>query len=371
MLTIRDFQPFNSWSVPSTPKGFWGQSQETMPKDLVDETTGRVYWYSSEGKTRLICLFAAVTTPLVFSIRMTMDVVALVLNVVSLGFYRAQWNAGKLTLMKCVQEGTKDAIRACGHVMVQPIVGMAMNLFALYGLVRPYDGRKLYSSMDRYWHGEANLSRWFHPGGGRQQTSPGVKSGGYFDSCNKMLLLNWHLGGVVTLLHEGCHWLALKVLFEDVDPSIHWYGLFTRGGYCRLGGPAKILTPLFRGWERNTALACVSAAGPIGEIISLLAGSLSFYCMRHSPNLETKVVVMLATALNFHHMRGLLSYSIFEINPIDPGKFVSNDFQSVANLLEIERIHLVAMTVVCCLIPIYLNVRTLNSVIRGKQLLRY
>ena len=267
-------------------------------------------------------------------------------------------------MMGCVKRGTVDAVKQYAQVFCFPMIGAAMMFSALYGLVRPYDGRKLFSSFDRFWHGEAHFSKCFYPHGWYESQAS-------FCDASWVLSLSGFLGGLSALLHEGSHWLAMKVLFEDVNPSIHIESYLNGGGHCAFGGPATVLTPLVRGWDRNTALACTSAAGPLGEMISSLALSMLAFRLRKSSKIAARMICVFATSLSLAHTYKLLSYSVSKLQPVDPGQFASHDFQSVANLLEVERVYLVAFTIACSLVPLYLNLKAMRLISRNEELVRY
>ena len=57
----------------------------------------------------------------------------------------------------------KDAAVDLLKVAIHPIVIVGLELAAIYGVFRPYDGRKLYASLERAQYGHCVLAPCFQP----------------------------------------------------------------------------------------------------------------------------------------------------------------------------------------------------------------
>jgi len=57
----------------------------------------------------------------------------------------------------------KDAAVDLLKVAIHPIVIVGLELAAIYGVFRPYDGRKLYASLERAQYGNHVLAPCFQP----------------------------------------------------------------------------------------------------------------------------------------------------------------------------------------------------------------
>lgn len=60
MLTLADFCPINNWKVESSVRDHLYKGG--MPRDLIDRTTGNVYWNSPRRVVRRNCLALTVIT---------------------------------------------------------------------------------------------------------------------------------------------------------------------------------------------------------------------------------------------------------------------------------------------------------------------
>lgn len=57
----------------------------------------------------------------------------------------------------------KDAGKDFLRIIAQPVTLVGLELAAIYGLFRPYDGRKLYASFERAAYGDSILAPCFQP----------------------------------------------------------------------------------------------------------------------------------------------------------------------------------------------------------------
>jgi hypothetical protein len=76
-----------------------------------------------------------------------------------------------------------------------------------------------------------------------------------------MLLMD----GAQVYIHELGHYLAMKLLFKDVDPSMVIGPPGTHSGHTNWGGSAIIPTSFGAFFDQNTRRGLVSAAGPAAD----------------------------------------------------------------------------------------------------------
>lgn len=233
-------------------------------------------------------------------------------------------------------------------IITTPLAAVALELSALYGLVSPYDGRKLYTSSDRLQFGISNLSTYFH--------TPTVLTSSVFTLSVFVGLKALDYGK--TWIHEIGHLCAMKALFVDVKPSITVS--LTGGGECDWGGPARVLSTLGQHFSLNTAVGMVSAAGPLVTVVTgLFASALAYKMSKHRNRREIANVFALLSVLS---VGSTLYYSMSNLDSINHGVFVGHDFQSMSNLFEIPRISLAALTMLSAIPPGYLLWKTLAQI---------
>ena len=161
-VSLGDFCPINRW----IPRG----------SDLIDGTTGRAYWNESRKLVWFKCLLLTIgTVPVhVFA--------ALKTDAQTFGRIWNQkyqqpvpdpdfWTRVKirLGLVKKTEQKVswkwkaKQSVKDLGFIALSPVTIAALELSALYGLVFPWSGRKLYASFERLQYGDAVLAPCFQP----------------------------------------------------------------------------------------------------------------------------------------------------------------------------------------------------------------
>ena len=155
-VKLKDFQLVNQWKLDE--KGpEW--SDDPSPRYLIDETTGRKYWNESEKCVRIKCLLLTLGTPFVHPITSIINVGMRVLKLVTFSHFwigKREWGYDfKARLL----DAGKDLLR----IVATPIALVGLELAAVYGLARPYDGRKLYATIERAMYGRFILAPCFQP----------------------------------------------------------------------------------------------------------------------------------------------------------------------------------------------------------------
>lgn len=151
-VTLKDFYPINTWTPEYTGPNW--SDKPTVPKFLIDKATGRRYWNESKGIVGFKCFLLTPGTPVVHSIASVLNVDYRIIKLVTFShFYNA----------KTTEEGVKEAGKDLLRIVLTPISLVGLQLAAIYGLVRPYDGRKLYATIERATYGNYILGPCFQP----------------------------------------------------------------------------------------------------------------------------------------------------------------------------------------------------------------
>ncbi len=154
---LRDFQPYNRWT-PKKNGEKW--EEDNSPKYLIDQSTGRLYLNESKGVVRFKCFLLTVGTPFVHSIAGICNIALRIFRLVTFYHLRRDKPEEKSYAFTArLGDAVKDLLR----VVIQPIAIFGLELSAIYGLFRPYDGRKLYASIERAQYGNFILAPCFQP----------------------------------------------------------------------------------------------------------------------------------------------------------------------------------------------------------------
>jgi hypothetical protein len=154
-VTWKDFFIFGSWIVDQ--EGIKYDSGE--PAHLIDQTTGRKYWNESRSTVWCKCVLLTLGTPFVHPIAGVANIAYRIFRLVSLSHFSSEESKTRSLKQRCVEAG-KDVLR----IGLTPFAVVALELAALYGaLIRPYDGRKLYASLERALYGDFVLAPCFQP----------------------------------------------------------------------------------------------------------------------------------------------------------------------------------------------------------------
>lgn len=155
-INLRDFQPINTWKPDSDgPK--WSDGD---PRYLIDATTKRRYWNESKGCVGFKCFLLTLGTPIVHSIASLVNVAYRIVKLVTLSHF---WMDKKGEKSYSFKERSKDAGKDLLRVIMTPIAFVGLELAAIYGMFTPYNGRKLYGSIERAQYGNSILAPCFQP----------------------------------------------------------------------------------------------------------------------------------------------------------------------------------------------------------------
>ncbi len=155
-VTLRDFQPINTWK-PDLDGQRWSDGD---PKHLIDMSTGRKYWNESKSCVGFKCFLLTLGTPIVHSIASLANVAYRIVKLISFSHFWITKGSEKSYSFK---ERLKDAGKDLVRVITAPIVLVGLELAAIYGMFTPYNGRKLYASIERTQYGNFILAPCFQP----------------------------------------------------------------------------------------------------------------------------------------------------------------------------------------------------------------
>jgi len=150
-LILKDFQPLNIWEVDTNGK----QWPKGGAKFLVDTSTGRKYLKEDTSLIRKKCAALVLGTLVIQSVTAILNIATRVFAIVKLLCF---WQ-GELTFKARLLE-TRDHFL---KIIATPFALIGMLFASMYGVIRPYDGRKLYASMERLAYDRAVLAPCFQP----------------------------------------------------------------------------------------------------------------------------------------------------------------------------------------------------------------
>lgn len=157
LTTLKDFNPINIWSLDN--QGPTWLYDDFEPEYIIDESTGRRYWNESKGIVRFKSALLALGTPFIQPLTSGVAGVAFsALKVLSLSHFWAP-NDINDSLSTRLADMFVDLLK----IVLWPIFLLSLELSAIYGLFSPYDGRKLYASLERVYYGGAVLAPCFQP----------------------------------------------------------------------------------------------------------------------------------------------------------------------------------------------------------------
>lgn len=151
-----DFMPHNNWEVWEIgPK--YGDS--TTPRYIRDKSTGRVYFNEPPEIVGLKCFLLTLGTPLVHLAASVCNILYRAMKLVTGAHFWEEEDCKPYSLEDRLEEAGKDALR----ILISPLAIIGLELSALYGMIMPYDGRKLYASIERAMYESFILAPCFQP----------------------------------------------------------------------------------------------------------------------------------------------------------------------------------------------------------------
>ncbi|HEV3269858.1 MAG TPA: hypothetical protein VGZ69_04330 [Candidatus Rhabdochlamydia sp.] len=154
-ITLKDFQLSNVWKVDEVGKKYW----DGTPCHIIDQTTNRKYLNESKGTVAFKCFLLILGTPIVHSIASSVNVAYQITKLVTLSHFWVDIGEEPYIFTTRLENVGKDLLK----IVATPFSLIGLQLSAVYGVFVPYDGRKLYASMERARYGSHILAPCFQP----------------------------------------------------------------------------------------------------------------------------------------------------------------------------------------------------------------
>jgi len=129
-----------------------------LPEKWIVDSTGRKYFNEPKNTVRLKCLSLIFGTPFVHPIAAVVNALYRLFLLVTFVHFWKPLKGERASLKNRASEAGKDILR----LFATPLLA-ALPLAALYGVFCPYDGRKLYATIERAVYGGAILAPCFQP----------------------------------------------------------------------------------------------------------------------------------------------------------------------------------------------------------------
>lgn len=143
-VTLNDFKLINNWEPDIHGPSWVNYDSEApdIPAFLIDQSTGRKYWNESLIVVSFKCLLLTLGTPIIHTIAAVISVVYRIFKILIL---------------------PEDAGEQALKLLATPFAVIGLELAAIYGIFNPYDGRKLYASIERALYSRHLLAPCFQP----------------------------------------------------------------------------------------------------------------------------------------------------------------------------------------------------------------
>jgi hypothetical protein len=156
-VKIQDFNPINTWKEDTEgPK--WANTNK--PVYILDQSTNRKYFNEDASVVRGKCFMVACGTPFVHTIAAIANMAYRLFKIISFAnFWLPQSDSKKHSFTDRLKETGLDLLKC----VTSPIAILGLQCAAVYGLFRPYDGRKIYASIERGMFSHFILAPCFQP----------------------------------------------------------------------------------------------------------------------------------------------------------------------------------------------------------------
>jgi len=154
-VVIRDFQPISTWELDSNGSKYRDQT----PIYLIDTSTNKKYLNESKNCVRIKCFLLTLGTPIVHSIASLVNVVYRILKLVSFSHFTGKEGETPYSFKGRLKDAGLDLLR----IVTTLIAFIGLELAAVYGVFTPYNGRKLYASIERAQYERFILAPCFQP----------------------------------------------------------------------------------------------------------------------------------------------------------------------------------------------------------------
>ena len=160
-LSYNHFHPYSLWTVDKTGPAFYNGKKQF----IIDSRTGDRYLNEDLPVIWFKCFLLSVGTPIIHTMAAIVKVVFNLLKLISFyDFWKTIDDSSKEN--KANYNLTKRSFDAGSNVLnivFAPIAVLLLEFAALYGMIMPRGGRKLYASLERFTYGTFVLAPCFQP----------------------------------------------------------------------------------------------------------------------------------------------------------------------------------------------------------------
>lgn len=151
-ICMNDFKIFNQWEIDRS-----ALYADGSPKYLIDRSTGKQYLNEDTSVVRFKCLLLTMGTIPVHLIASIVKVANDAIKAISCFFAPNQ----------SANYNLKSRLNECGNHLLAiaraPLFIALLELSSIFGVFSPYNGRKLYASLERAHYGDFILAPCFQP----------------------------------------------------------------------------------------------------------------------------------------------------------------------------------------------------------------
>ena len=160
-VTFQDFQPVNNWKPDLDGEKYnCCKEHKGQPKFVIDQATNRRYFNESKDVVSFKCFLLSLGTPFVHPVTSVVNVAYRIVKLASLSHFWIEKNGeAKYDFNSRLADVGEDTIR----ILATPYSIIGLELASVYGWFRPYDGRKLYASIEKATYGHSVLAPCFQP----------------------------------------------------------------------------------------------------------------------------------------------------------------------------------------------------------------
>lgn len=158
-ITWQDFNPITKWVVSQEyATNPFNMEQEQLLKDVA---TGKFYLNQEVGVLRYKCCCLVVMTPIVKTLDSIGSIAYRIRRLVLCTHFRLEEKEREYSII----DGFTDAAIDILKIIATPLFLIAMEFAAIYGILSPRNGAKLYATLERVTYGYANynLAPCFQP----------------------------------------------------------------------------------------------------------------------------------------------------------------------------------------------------------------
>jgi hypothetical protein len=156
-VVLQDFNPINNWKVDEKGPKF---ENSNRPQFIIDSSTNRKYFNEDASVVRAKCFMVSCGTPFVHTVASIVNIAYRLFKILSFAnFWLPQFDNKPYSFSNRLKKTGLDLVRC----ITAPMAVLGLEFAALYGLFRPYDGRKLYASIERGMYSHFILAPCFQP----------------------------------------------------------------------------------------------------------------------------------------------------------------------------------------------------------------